>query len=169
MKRLIAAFVLVLTMAGLSHAGTPQENGGGPILQAGPYSGATILTSSASANSSGNLTLAVATPTVINSGGGSYTGRNCFTKFVIQVSTVAVVTIKDNNTTVWTIYGSALGTTGSNTLTLPEDHLGPFCTAANDQTQFVITNTAGLSVNPQAIDVEGYTTYGSTLNQGPLN
>lgn len=165
MKKLLATLGLMLGLIGVSHAGTPQET---YFQSQAPLSGTTILVSSAATGSTGNITLTISTPTVINSGGGSYTGRNCFTRFIVQVSTSAVVTFKDNNTTVWTIYGAGLGTTGTSTLSLPEDHLGPWCTAAGDQTSIVVTNTGGLSTNAQSINAEGYTTYGGTLNAGPM-
>lgn len=164
MKKLLAVFGLLFAGA-LAYAGTPQET---YFQSQAPLSGTTILTSTASPVSSGNFTLTIATPTVINSGGGSYTGRNCFTKFVVQVPTTTVVTMKDNNTTVWTIYGIGMGTSGLNTLSLPEDHLGPWCTAAGDQTSFVLTNATSTPGIPQSINVEGYTTYGGTLNAGPM-
>ena len=131
-------------------------------------SGNTILTSTASPTSVGTYTLTVTTPAVINSGGGAYTGRNCFTKFVVQIPTTTVVTIADNNTTVWTLYGLGLGASGVNTVSLPEDHLGPWCTAAGDRTVFTLTNTGGIANVPTSINVEGYTTYGGTLNSGPM-
>ena len=167
MKKYIAVLALMLGLAAVSRAGTPQENGMEPN-QVGPYSGATIFTSSAATGSNGNISLVVSTPTAINSGGATISGRNCFTRVLIQVSTVAVVTVVDANTTKWTIYGAGLGTTGTNTLSLPEDHLGPLCTAVGDQTVFNVTNTAGASVNPQVVAVEGYTTYGGTNNAGPM-
>jgi hypothetical protein len=165
MKRLLAVFGLLFGLATLSHAGTPQETfySGQPSL-----SGTTILTSSASTTDLASLTLTIATPTVLNSGGGSYNGRNCFTKFVIQMSTGAIFAVADNGTTVMTVYGAGLGTSGSNTLSLPEDHLGPLCTASGDKTVFTITGGSTASPTPQAIDVEGYTTYGGTNNSGPM-
>lgn len=163
MKKLLAVFGLTLGLVGISHAGTPQET---YFQGQAPLSGNTILVSSAS-TSSANITLVVSTPTAVNSGGGTYTGRNCFTRFVVQVSTAATFTVKDNNATVWTFYGLGIGASGVNTLSLPEDHLGPLCTAAGDQTSFVITNSAGSNL-PESINVEGYTTYGGTLNAGVM-
>jgi hypothetical protein len=163
MKKVLAVFGLLLGMVALSHAGTPQDNyySGQP-----PLSAATILASSATTVGTATLTLTVVTPTVVNSGGGAFNGRNCFTRFVVQIPTTTVVTIADNLTTVWTLYGSGIGTTGTNTLSLPEDHLGPFCTGAGHQTVFTLTPTNGLAANPQAINVEGYTEYGGTNNLG---
>ena len=169
MKRLLAVFGLLLGFIAIGHAGTPQENGQVPF-QSAPFSGATILTSSATSIIASGLTLNVSTPSVINSGGQAINGRNCFTKFVLQIATYSVVTVADNNTTVMTIYGSGIGTTGINTLTLSEDHLGPLCTAAGDRTVFTLTNNGApaLAGNSQVINVEGYTTYGGTNNSGPM-
>lgn len=167
MKKMIAVMGFLLGLATLSYAGTPQESGQVPF-QTGNLSGATILASSATTVGTVTVTLTVSTPTVINSGGSSYNGRNCFTRFVVQMATTTVLTIADNNTTVWTINGAGIGTTGTNTLSLPEDHLGPFCTAAGDRTVFTLTPTSGITANPTTINVEGYTTYGGTNNQGPM-
>lgn len=166
MKKYLLALGLLMGAISMSYAGTPQETF---YVGQAPLSGASIFTSTASASSNGNFTLTVATPTAINSGGSTYTGRNCFTRFVVQIPTTTVVTIADGDTTKWTIYGSALGTTGSNTLSLPEDHLGPLCTSANSKTLFTLTNTSGNPANPSVINVEGYTTYGGTNNQGVMN
>jgi hypothetical protein len=165
MKKCLVMLGLLLGLASVSHAGTPQEN---YYNGQAPLSGLTILASSATTVGTATLVLTVSTPTVVNSGGGTFTGRNCFTKFVVQIATTSVLTIADNLTTKWTIYGTAIGTTGTNTLVLPEDHLGPWCTAAGDQTVFTITPTAGNAGNPEAIDVEGFTTYGGTINSGPM-
>lgn len=169
MKKVFIMLSMLVGLGSLGYAGTPQEAGG--IFQGqGNLSGATILASSAATTSvPASLALTVSTPTVINSGGTTYTARNCFTRILVQMSTSTVLTIADNATTKWTIYGAGLGTTGTSTLSLPEDHLGPFCTAAGDQTVFTLTNTTGLSTNPESVNVEGYTTYGGSMNQGPMN
>lgn len=165
MKKCLAIVGLMLGLAGISRAGTPQET---YFLGQSNLSGVSILASTASVSSNGNFTLTVATPTVLYSGGGTYQGRNCFTKFVVQVPTTTVVTIADGDTTKWTLYGVGFGASGVNTKDLIEDHLGPWCTSVGNKTLFTLTNTAGLSTNPAAINVEGYTTYGGTLNAGPL-
>lgn len=170
MKKWLALASLLFGLSTVSHAGTPQENGQYPF-QAASYSASTILASSASTTSAGaSIALTVSTPTVFNSGGLSQNGRNCFTRIFVQMSTSTVLTVADNLTTKWTIYGSGLGTTGVSTLSLPEDHLGPLCTSAGNQTVFTLTNTAGLPTNAEAVNVEGYTTYGGTNGQvGPMN
>jgi hypothetical protein len=157
----------LLFVVGTVYAGTPQEN---YYMGQPPLSAITILASTATTTTVGAsvFTLTIATPTAINSGGGTFTGRNCFTRFVVQIPTTTVLTIADNFTTKWTINGAGLGTTGTSTLVLPEDHLGPWCTAAGDQTLFTLTNIGGLAANPATLNVEGYTTYGGTLNAGPM-
>lgn len=165
MKKVLSLFGLLFAMGTLAYAGTPQES---YFQNQAPLSNVTILASSATTVGTATLTLTVSTPTVINSGGSSYNGRNCFTRFVVQLSTYSVLTVADNLTTKWTLYGAGLGTTGTNTLSLPEDHLGPWCTSAGNQSVFTITPTGGLAINPQSIMVEGYTTYGGTNNSGPM-
>jgi len=165
MKKCLAIVALMFGFAAIGRAGTPQENF---YMGQANLSGTTILASTASTTSSGNFTLTIATPTVLYSGGGAYQGRNCFTKFVVQVPTTTVVTIADGDTTKWTLYGVGFGASGVNTKDLIEDHLGPLCHSVRKKTFFTLTNAHGISTNPASINVEGYTTYGGTLNAGPL-
>lgn len=169
MKKVLVVFGLLFGIVAVGRAGTPQENGQVPF-QTGPLSGVTILASSATIVSGSTTTLTISTPTAINSGGGTFQGRNCFTKFVVQISTCNTFTIADNLTTKWTLYGLGLGASGLNTISLPEDHLGPFCTTAGNQTVFSIAPTGQTACGAvqQSINVEGYTTYGGTLNAGPM-
>lgn len=169
MKRLLTGLGmlgLVLALTDVARAGTPQE----AFYQGqAPLSNTTIQGSTASTTNLGTYTLTIATPTVINSGGSTYNGRNCFTRFIVQIPTTTVVTIADNNTTVWTLYGLGLGASGVNTLSVPEDHLGPFCTAAGDRTVITLTTTNGAGGSiPNSFNYEGYTTYGGTNNSGPM-
>lgn len=165
MKKYLLAFGLLFVGVAQALAGTPQE-----VFYQGQaaLSGATILASSASVTSNGNFTLTIATPSVINSGGSTYNGRNCFTNFSVQIPTTTVLTIADNLTTKFTLYGSSLGT-GVSTQQFNRDHLGPLCTSAGNQTVFTLTNTLGNNTVPTVINVEGYTTYGGTNNQGVMN
>src|SRR5580698_2115891 len=99
MKKVIAVFGLLFGLAAAGFAGTPQESGTVPS-QAGPLSGITILASTAATTSvPASLTLTVSTPTVLNSGGGAFNGRNCFTRIIVQMSTSTVLTVADNATT----------------------------------------------------------------------
>ena len=161
MKKVLAVFGLLFGMAALSHAGTPQENGSVPN-QSGPISATSIIASSASA-AGGTFSLTVATPTVFNSGGGSYNGRICITKFVIQISSSSTVLIEDNGKTDWTLYGADLGVSQGQTLQLTDDHLGPFCIASGDQ---LTVAASGGTAGAESINVEGYTTYGGINNAG---
>lgn len=167
MKKLLGMLGLVFGLAVASYAGTPQE-----AFYSGqaPLSGVTIFASTASATSLGGSTfvLTVTTPTVINSGGSSYSGRNCFTNFMVQMSSAGVFTLADNSTTKMTIYGTGLTTTGVATKDINRDHLGPICTSIGNQSVFTITFTGG-NVTPASINVDGYTTYGGTTNAGPMN
>lgn len=163
MKKYLALFGLLFGLAGLSYAGTPQET---YFSGQGPLSGTSIYASTASVTSVGTYTLTVATPTAINGA----PGRNCFTRFFVQIPTTTVVGIANNTTTLWTINGLGLGSSGVNTLQIIEDHLAPFCTTAGNSTVFTLTNTLGSSLNPSIINVEGYVTYGggSTNNAGSM-
>lgn len=169
MKRLLSGlgmFGLLFALMGVAHAGTPQET---YYSGQSSLSNATIYGSTASTTNLGTYTLTIATPTAINSGGSTFNGRNCFTRFIVQIPTTTVVTIADNNTTVWTLYGLGLGASGVNTLSVNEDHLAPFCTAAGDRTVITLTTTNGAGGSiPNAFNYEGYTTYGGTLNAGPM-
>lgn len=163
MKKLIALFGL-LFMGTLAYAGTPQMT----FFQSqGSLSNTTIIASTATPTSNGTFSLVVASPTVSASGGGSYTGRNCITRFIVQVPTTTVVNIYDGPTLKWTIYGQDLGATGPNTLNVNEDPMGPWC-ATNGNQIFATMIGAGSLTVPESFNVEGYTTFGagSTLNQG---
>lgn len=165
MKKLLGMLGLVFGMSVAAFAGTPQE-----VYFQGqaPLSGATILASSSAATSIGNLVLTISTPTAINSGGSVYNGRNCFTDITVQMSTAAVLTIQDGATVKFNLYGSGLGTTGTNTRSISRDHLGPICTSTGNQTVMTITNTGGSALNAVAINTDGYTTYGGTNNSGSM-
>lgn len=168
MKKLLAGFGLLgalFACAGVSHAGTPAE----AFYQGqAPLSGTTILGSTAATVSNVNLVVTVSTPTS-TIGSGTTSCRNCFTRFFVQVATTAVVSLADGPTTKWTIYGTALGTTGTNSLSIPEDHLGPWCTSTGNATVISVVNTLGNGANPQVVNYEGYTQCGGTANAGPMN
>ena len=160
MKKYLAVFGLLFGIAAVCRAGTPQET----FYQGqSPLSGVSIIGSTATPTSIGNYTLTVATPTAVN----GVSCRNCFTKFVVQIPTTTVVAIADRDTTVWTIYGLGLGSSGVNTLSLPEDHLGPFCSTAGNKTLITLTNTAGNTV-PASFNYEGYVECGGTNNAGSM-
>ena len=166
MKKLLGIIGLVFGLSVFGHAGTPMET---YFLGQAPLSGTTVIGSTASTVGTATLTVTLSTPTsTIGQSGTVINCRNCFTKFVVQMSTVSAFTIKDNNTTAWTVYGAGIGTTGTNTLVLSEDHLGPFCGTAGNQTSLILTPTNGLPANGQSINYEGYTQCGGTSNAGPM-
>jgi len=165
MKKYLGLVALLMGLSGLAFAGTPQET----FYQGqAPLSGTTILASSVSATSNGTFTLTVGSPTVINSGGGTYTGRNCFTNIGVQVSSTTSFTITDAGVVKYQINGLSLTSTGSFLHQITREHLGPLCMSANQQTVFILANTAGNAALPTSINVEGYTTYGGTNNAGPM-
>lgn len=154
MKKMFMALGLLVGLAGVSRAGVALDQGAQPASY-----GTSIYGSTASVSSAVNLTATLAPGTV-----GGNACRNCFTKFIVQVPTTTVVTILDGATTSYTLYGVGLGTAGVNTITLPEDHLGPLCLTAGSSTMFNLINTGGASGNPQVINYEGYTNCGVSRN-----
>lgn len=164
MKKYLALVALMFGLAGAAMAGTPQET----FYQGqAPLSGTTINRSSTSALGTATVTLTVAAPTAINSGGGTYNGRNCFTNWDVQMGSYTILTIQDGSTEVKRTYGLQISSTGG-TQQYNRDHLGPFCTSANAATVFTLTPTSGNPAIPHGINVEGYTTYGGTNNAGPM-
>ena len=169
MKKYLAVLGLLFGLASLSHAGTPTD----PVypLQS-PISNTSIYGSTWTTTGS-TITIAA---TTFNSAGTSYSCRNCFTKFVVQLSTNSIFTVYDGTTTtaatVEHIEGFALaGSTsagGSYTLSLPEDHLGPLCTTAGNITYLTIGSAGALTGSNNTINYEGYTNCGGTNNQGVM-
>ena len=164
MKRLIAVFGLLFGMAAISHAGIPQET---YFMGQGPLSNTTVQGSTWTATSP-NVTLVSPTCTY---GSSSYAGRICLTKEVVQLSTAAVFYALDAGTTVQYVQGFALSgsttATGSNTLSLPRDHLGPICFGAGDSVQLSVVGTAVSTLN-NVINWEGYTACGEVSNKGQV-
>lgn len=159
MKRLLAVFSMLFGLAMVSYAGTPQETF---FQNQFPFSNTTIWGSTASVTSAVSLTKTVAAPTCAN--GAS--GRNCFTNFIVQIPSTTVLTILDGATTNYTIYGSAMGTTGSATLQFNREHLGPLCSSVGNSTMFNLTGTGGVSTNAESFNYEGYTNCGGSNNAG---
>jgi hypothetical protein len=152
MKRIIVLCGMLL-VGGVLHAGTPLDQGA--QTYAGPYSNTTLL-----GNSTGFFTL----PAVSKSSGGTtYSGRNCLTRIIAQLSTSSTFYLLDGNTTSYVIYGQGLGSSGVNTLNVSEDHLGPLCgTAGNTMT----LNLAPASTSGNVVDYEGFTYVAPFVNAG---
>lgn len=164
MKKLFVLSALLLSVAAIIHAGTPREN---LYLGQAPLSHTTIIGSTASvvSNTTVAATVGVTSSTI---SGPAQSCRNCFTKFVVQIPTYTVVSILDGNTTSYTLFGLGLGASGVNTLSLPEDHLGPLCFTAGNTTTFRMVNTAGSTTQPESFNYEGFTDCGGTYNAGPM-
>lgn len=164
MKKVLGFIGLLFGFVAISHAGTPVENYymGQPAL-----SGVSIVVSSASTAGAANLRIVVANSSS-TIGGGTTSCRNCFTKYIAQLSTTSILTVMDGGTTVQTIDGLALGSGGPATYTNSEDHLGPLCLAVGNTTTFLVSQTATGAANHHSINVEGYTNCGGTANAGPM-
>jgi hypothetical protein len=162
MKKLILAGGLlcaILLSFGKAHAATPLDQAGQNAQ--GPYWNTTLLASSAPA-SSFNATIIFPALTK-SSGGQTINARNCLTRLVLQMSVGTTFYLLDGGTTDYVIYGFGLGTSGTNTLNLAEDHLGPLCgTAGNTMT--LSMPAPGANTPDNVINAEGYTFAGYTNN-----
>jgi len=162
--RLGLMFGVAFAVLSVAHAGTPQE----VFYMSQPnLSNTTIIGSTASANANQTFSATVAAPTC-NAGSSTFSGRNCFTNFIIQIPTTTVLSILDGATTSYTIYGAGLGTSGVNTLQINRDHLGPICTTAGNSTTFNLVNGTSVVGSFSSFNYEGYTNCGGTANKGPM-
>lgn len=163
MKKLLGMLGLLFGVIVLSHAGTPQETF---YMGQPPLSNTTIYGSTFTSTSP---ITTIPSPTCYIGGSTTSPGRVCLTKEIVQISTAAVFYALDAGTTVQYVQGFALSgsstATGANTISIPEDHLGPLCfTAGNTVTLSVVgSGVPGLN---NAINYEGYTTCGGTSNKG---
>lgn len=167
MKRLFAVAALLVGLGSLVHAGAPKEQ---PLPPQAPYYNTQILGSTATQVAAVGTTVTISALPAFNSGGATYNFQTCFTRFIVQMSTCAAFTFQDGpvatSTTSWTIYGEGIGTTGVNTITLPEDHLGPICGQPGNPVSLSISTFTALSGAGgacgagNAIDYEGFTTGG---------
>jgi hypothetical protein len=160
MKKLLGIVGVLLGFGMVAFAATPQDQ---PLPGQIPYSNASIVGSTASTTSNANLTASVSPGTLFN--GTSASCRNCFTNFMVQIPTTTVLNVLDGGTTVYYVFGTALGTSGVNTFSTSRDRLGPLCLTAGTATTFNLVNTNGVSTNPQVLNYEGYTQCGQP-NQG---
>lgn len=101
-------------------------------------------------NSTGFLTLPALSKV---SGSTTYSGRNCITNLILQMTTAATFYLLDGNTTSYVIYGAGLGATGPATLSVNRDRLGPICGTAG--------NTMSINMQPAStgVDVANYEGY----------
>jgi hypothetical protein len=158
---LLAAILAFGSFVGLRkiNAGTPQEQG---AQLSGRFFHSAIAGSTTTTNGV-PIQFSIAAPSQSTSGGQTISYQNCFTKFLVQISSLSVFQVYDGATTtvpVINLFGSGLGSGASNTISLPEDHLGPLCTSLNNATTIVIsTGSSGSVTNQnQGVSWEGYTT-----------
>jgi hypothetical protein len=172
MKKVLVVFGMLFGLVAVSHAGIPVEAyyQGQP-----PLSNTSIVISTFTPLGANNVqsTINVSkAPGTFNNGGASISCRNCFTRFLIQESTNVVTTILDGPTTSYVISGVALGASGDNTISMPEDHLGPVCFTAGLTTTIIMTPNANAgsieSTAPLSVTAEGYTQCGGTNNAGVM-
>lgn len=165
MKKIMYGMGLAIALFGMSHvihAGQPQDQG---AQLSGKFFHTAIYGSSTTAATT-NLLYTIAAPANTNSGGQTISYQNCFTKLVFQLSTGAVAYVYDGSTVTTspaiTIYGAGLGTSGANTISLPQDHLGPFCTTLGNATNVLLSSgTAAGMVGTNVLNFEGYTSAGA--------
>ena len=102
-------------------------------------------------NSTGFLTLGAISKA---SGSQVYTGKNCITNLIVSLATTATFYLLDGNTTSYVIYGAALGSSGTSTIQVNRDRLGPLCgTSGNSMT----LNVQPASTAQDVVNYEGYT------------
>lgn len=168
MKKLLLSFTLAIGLFAVIHAATPLDQ---PYLgQAGPYSNTTLFIS----------TLGVSGASILNTfpsitktqGGTTYSGRNCVTNMILQLSFGSTFYALDGGTTIYTIAGNALGSTTTSTaagytttLQITRDHLGPICGAAGNTMTFSVPAPSIATPN-NAINIEGYTYFPPFVNTG---
>ena len=175
MKKLLgfmAAIGLMVWAASSLHAGTPIDQGTmTPMV--GPYSNTSVYGSTYTNTASASVIY-----TVSPASQGSTQCRTCFTKEVVQLSTAAVLYVQEaisggtlaTGTTIQYVQGYALGTSTSNggagILSLPENHLEPFCVAAGSTVTFNIVGTIVSPAVNNSVAWEGYTNCGPGNNSG---
>ena len=168
MKKILASIgfaFLLLGALSVVKAGTPLDQG---MLQfQGPYSNSNIYVSTIVASGVAANTNSFPALSAKNTGGPS--GRNCITKEILQLSVGTTFYLIDGalngGTTIQTILGSDLAASGSNTLVLSEDHLGPLCGTAGNAMYFFVPAPAAATVT-NSFSIEGYTYYAPFQNSG---
>ena len=173
MKKLVSVAVMLwMGLASLSYAGIPIAQ---PYQGSGPYWDATIK---GSTNPTSGTPAFVVLPTLSKvSGSTTYSGRNCLTRLVLQLSYGSTFYLLDSGTTIYQIEGSGIGTSTTSlatgqafpgnvgTFNLSWGELGPYCGTAGS------SMTLGIPAPAQAtpsniINYEGFTFYPYSANSG---
>jgi len=166
MKKLLAliTFVGLFAAAKPLFAGTALDQAG--QNNQGPYTNTSIFTSS-NPTSGGAATITLTTTTK-NSSGQTINCRNCLTRIILQMSVGTTFYLIDGAATVGTtnyvVYGAGLGASGTNTLNIVEDHLGPLCSSGPNMTLTMPAPSVNTVNN--VINIEGYTYCGYANNSG---
>ena len=152
MKKVIALMGLLLGLASISHAGTPQE-----ITVNGPYTNSSIYGSSVTTGSGFTI---LAAPSSKN----SVPGRYCFNEIqVVAANTVGVYFIDGSTVPTNTNNFLVTGLTTSTVNNINTPHLEPLCFTAGNQAGIYSTGIATYTY-------AGYISYGgaggSSANAG---
>jgi hypothetical protein len=164
MKKLLV-MVSMLFLGALARAGVPIDQS--PTNYQGPYWDSTLYISSVAASGQS----LVSTFTAVTKGQSGYTAsaRICLTKLILQMTTGTTFYLIDGSltagTTIQTIFGAGLGSSGTNTLVLTEDHLGPLCGTAGNALTLNMPAPSSATVN-NLYDAEGFVYFPPNLNAG---
>lgn len=163
MKKLLAGIglfgIALLGAVTMSRAGTPVDT---YFSGQFPFSNTTVVGSTQTTVGTANLRISIA-PTTGSQGSAC---RTCFTKFFVQIPTTTILNVLDAATTSYVIDGAGIGTTGTNTVQVNEDHLGPLCLTAGNTVTLNSVATSGNAINHQSFSWEGYTQCGGANNAG---
>lgn len=157
MKKWLLSLMLFLGAVSLSYAGTPKDQN--PNSWYNFQHGNAVIGSSFTAAGINNFALPAP---------GTSQGQNCqtcLTKLILQLSGSATAYLLESGTTDYVILGQGLSVGSSstvNTLSLPEDHLGPLCAQNGNTFSVNILPTSG--ANPAAVDFEGFVDCGGSRN-----
>lgn len=165
MKKLLVACAM-LFFVGKLHAAVPTDQ----ITTGNAIQNTTIWGSSvAVSGGAAQLVFPATTKTV---GSSTINGRNCLTNLTVQLSVNSTFYIIDggvtSSATNYVLFGTGLGTSGTQTRDVTRDHLGPICGSAGNALTVLIPAPGVATVNNQ-ISAEGYTYYSPFLNGGLNN
>lgn len=157
MKKLLAVMGLILSAVSVSMAGGIKDQ---PPLGGYNYTHGNQVIFSSMTGAGINYYAAPAP--------GTAQGTNCqtcLTKMILQLTQASTAYILESGATDYIILGSAIGaSTGAlgNTISLPEEHLGPICAQPGNTFQFNILPITG--ANPATVNAEGYVDCGGSRN-----